>query len=363
MLISLLASCRSATTGEKGVVEMHITGSAVSSLPADELFSRIDYISLRFEEDRPVGSVGKVVIKDGTLFLSDGRRVFQYSVDGEYIGALERRGRGPQEYSGIMDFAVDSSHIYLIDRNMKLLKYTLENDFVRGEKLDFFPASIYVDQGKILLTSAYQNEGDKFCLYDAATLQRERSFQPILKAEMNYRHIMGQSNFYTYNGRLLYHEPMNNSVYSLDLENCTYTETYRFDLNGHNPPAEFWNQTYANVVEINMTAAERGYSFGLPVFAMTDQYMLFTYRDGDAYRMCLYDRRKGTSRSFDALQFDEKMPAVPVADILFCFSDGKSLCMVLPENFFFDAEGYAYVEGLLPEDTGNGNPVVVMLGL
>ena len=360
----MMASCRSAITKENGVGIVHIDGNTEPSILVDEIFSRVDYISLQFKEDHPVGYVSKAVLKNGTIFMSDGRTLFQYSVDGRYIRSLERRGQGPQEYFGIMDFALDKNNIYIIDRNMKLLKYTIENDFVAAEKLDFFPASIYVsDKGKILLTSAYQNEGDKFCVYDAESLQCESSFQPIVKEEMSYRHIMGQSNFYIYDDQLLYHEPLNNSIFSIDIGNSSYTEIYRFDLNGNNPPTEFWAQTYANVMEINMAAMENGYSFGLPVFAMTDRYMLFTYRDGADYLMCLYDRRDGTSRSFNALKFEENMPAVSVADILFCFLDEKTLCMVIPENFFFDEDSGAYVEGLLPESAVNGNPVVVMLGL
>lgn len=151
--------------------------------------------------------VSKAVIKNGTIFLSDGRAVFQYSPNGEYIRPLERRGRSPQGYNGIMDFVLDDDPIYVIVRNMKLLKYTVGNYSVAAEKLDFFPVTIHVtSNGRILLTSAYLNEGDKFNVYDAESLQRDSSFQPISKAEMSYRHIMGQSNFHMYDSRLLYHE-------------------------------------------------------------------------------------------------------------------------------------------------------------
>ena len=364
ILACIAVSCQSVATIKEDVTIVSIGNDAVTVAYAKDIFQQVDYISPLFDENHPIGLANKVLVKDGTIFISDGRTLFQYSANGEYIRSLERRGRGPQEYYGIMDFALDNDNIYIIDRNTKLLKYTVNNDFVAAEKLDFFPASIYItDNGKLLLTSAYQNEGDKFNVYNTESLQREGSFHPITKAEMSYRHIMGQSNFYTYDDRLLYHEPMNNSVYNLDVANGLYTELYRFDLDGHNPPADFWEQQYSNVAEINIAAIEKDYNFGLPVFAITDNYMLFTYRAGANYRMCLYNRRDGSSRSFEALQFAHNMPAVSIADISFCFSNEESLYMVIPENFFFDDNGHVYANGVLPEGAVEGNPVIISCNL
>ena len=81
----------------------------------------------------------------------------------------------------------------------------------------------------------------------------------------------------------------------------------------------------------------------------------------ELYRMSLYNRRNGSSRSFGALLFDEKMPAVPITNITCCFSGEKSLCMVIPENFFFDDVGRTYTGNIQPDGVEAGNPVIVTL--
>lgn len=364
LLAAAAVGCRTNGRPDSGCDVLRIESDLAQSVNIDEIFSSVNYVLPELNDEHPVGVVNKALIRGGIIFMSDGKTLFQYDMNGKYVRSLTRMGRGPQEYLGIADFALYDDYVYIIDRNMKILKYTVDNKFVSAAKLDFFPASVYVpDADNILLTSAYQSDVDKFSVYDSESLQRKTSFQPVEKAEMTYRHITGQSNFYEYAGRLLYHEPMNDSVYEIDVAGRTYIEKLRFDLFGKNPPDSFWQHEYESVVDINIAAVDRGYCFGLPVWAVTDRKMLFTYRDGANYRMCLYDRNSGISRQFNAIALHEAVPPVPVADVAFCFTDKDSQCIVFPEESFCDSDGRMYVDGMLPDKTGNGNPVIAVVRL
>lgn len=364
LLAAAAAGCRTNSRIDNGCNVLRIESNFEQSVNIGDIFSSVYYVLPEFNDEHPVGEVTKAVIRDGIIFMSDGRTLFQYDMNGKYVRSMTRMGRGPQEYLGIADFALYDGYVYIIDRNMKILKYTVDNEFVSSAKLDFFPATVYVpDANNILLTSAYQSDVDKFSVYDSESLQRKTSFQPVEKAEITYRHIMGQSNFYEYAGRLLYHEPMNDSVYEIDAAGQTYTEKYRFDLFGKNPPDSFWQHEYESVVDVNITAVDRGYCFGLPVWAATESKMLFTYRDGADYRMCIYDRTSGMSRQFDALALHEAVPPVPVADVAFCFTDKDSQCIVFPEESLCGSDGRIHVDGMLPDKTGSGNPVIAVVHL
>lgn len=102
---------------------------------------------------------------------------------------------------------------------------------------------------------------DKFHIYDNRTLQRVSSFCPINKAEMNYRHIINQKNFYMIGDRLLFHEPMNNTVYAID-STMEISPVYEFSLCGKNPPSAFWTQKFTSIMDINNQITKENIALG-----------------------------------------------------------------------------------------------------
>lgn len=93
---------------------------------------------MELNEEHPVGVINQLEVVDDILYLCDGVTLFQYSLDGKYLGSLKRHGRCPAEYMNIKSFSVSEDAIYIIDRNAKLLKYSLDKEFIAAKNLDFF---------------------------------------------------------------------------------------------------------------------------------------------------------------------------------------------------------------------------------
>ena len=363
IVITLLAfmGCNSA---EKINGEVAISRNYVDAMAIDELFSEVEYLELEYNDEHPVGYVRKVVAEDGVLYLSANSMLFQYTLQGKFISCLSRKGRGPQEYASITDFAVCDGAIYIIDRNDKLLKFTTDNKFVCATKLPFDAATIYVEDETIILSTAYQDLGDRFRLYNAADFAPIGSFSPINPAEMTYRHFMFPQNFYRYGDKLYFHESLNNGIYEVDAKNKTFEQRYALDIYGRSAPADFWTKEYDSVMDIIQTATAKGYCCGTPIFAESRHHLLFTYNEGDnKYPMCLHDKRTGESIQFENIVIGDGLPALSVAETTFYFGDDKMQFIVIPETYFWDENGKKYNDEFLHAAKPDGNPIIAVLKL
>lgn len=354
----LCTSCREAAEQDLKIIE--IEKHLLPSIHCGDLFSEIRFVQLSEEETALMKSPRKVVLHRDTLYVSDGNGLFQFTTDGDFVRSLDRRGRGPEEYFGILDFAVDGNFVYILDRNRKLLEYSTGNEYVSSVTLDFFPASLAVlDDRTLLLTSACQDAVDKFHLFDAVSLQACGSFCPVNPAELTWRHFMNQTNFFVYDGRLLFHEPMNNTVYRIERD--ALVPVCELNLYGKNPPADFWSQTYANVMEINIKATQANYCFGTPVYAESDDAIVFTYRDAENYRMCVYSKKSGEAKQSEAIGFYEGLPPIRVENIAFHFFSGDDLSMTIPGYLFFDENDRPLVPELASKIKNKESPVVCLV--
>ena len=361
--VIVCCSCRTTPITDEGPVKVYIRENKVYEIKAEDLFSKIRYIGLDYIESHPIGNIKKTYLHNDTLFISDGRTIFQYDLNGHYLQSLNRRGRGPEEYYNIMDFTVDDKYLYIVDQNKKILLYTTNNEFVQTSRLDFFPASLWpFGEYEFLLTSAYQDDVDKFHIYDNRTLQRVSSFCPINKAEMNYRHIINQKNFYMIGDRLLFHEPMNNTVYAID-STMEISPVYEFSLCGKNPPSAFWTQKFTSIMDINNQITKEKYCIGIPIYAESPENILLTYRDADKYLMCIYSKENETATQFESIRFSELMPPISIGDLSWNSYGKTNFTDAIPCTSIFDENDSIYDPALAPVLKNNGNPVIGIIEL
>lgn len=359
--VFLVAACQTETTDNR-TEEVKIRKNITESVKVKDVFSDLKFINLEVNDSCLMRNSRKITLADNTLFISDGSSIFQYSTDGRHIRTLNRKGRGPQEYYDVLDFIVHDNTVYIIDRNRKILKFTTDNKYLASNTLDFFPATLYqLNHKELLLTSAYQNEVDKFHVFDSESLQEISSFHTIEKAELSYRHIMNQTNFFEFDKKLLFHEPMNNYLSRIDNNSASFL--YHFDFYGMNPPSDFWTQTYSNVMDINMKATREKYCFGIPVYAENRDNILLSYRDADKYLLCLYSKRNGDAIQFESIEFFETMPPVRIEDLSLNFFSEKNMTIAIPGHLFFDEEGQIYVPELSSVVKDGGNPVICQVKL
>ena len=132
--------------------EKHI--GAIADLVADVEFVALEDTAASFTKEP-----SQVVVDDGRIYIRDmyTHKIIVFAADGTFLFALDKRGRGPQDYLEIKSFAIDDTSIYCIDNyKNKLMVYDkLSGDFVREMDLSVVASDIYVaDNGDFLLTAA-----------------------------------------------------------------------------------------------------------------------------------------------------------------------------------------------------------------
>ena len=140
--IYLIAIC--ACSGTKGRQEAHIidveaavgTGAIHN---ASEYIEEFTYIPLETTQSSLIGSIQKIVIDNGKIYILDAKSRFNlfddvisiFNIDGSYIGSLNRYGRGPEEYTRLINFAVTPEGNILIVAQSGIIEYDSSFKFIR----------------------------------------------------------------------------------------------------------------------------------------------------------------------------------------------------------------------------------------
>ncbi len=296
-----------------------IKSNLVDSICIHEILGNLEYVSLESGGTIPlVGRISKILFESNHIFISDSKSVHCFGMQGDHINTLNRYGRGPGEYLGIADFCVLNKYIYILDNNNKLYVYSLDGECINTEVLDFYVASMCtLPANKLLLKSAYQSDVAKFHIYDSQSLLRLNSFAQIKSSEITWRHIKGADNFYYNDKELLFHEQLNDTVYSIS-DNIV-SPKYVFDFYGKNAPSELWDSEYKSIMDIVMKLYSGNYCFGTPTFAETDDNLIFAYKDGSETRLCVYNKVSKTSIQSSNIYFDKLRASVPFVECIVSF--------------------------------------------
>ncbi|MCI1785617.1 MAG: 6-bladed beta-propeller [Bacteroidales bacterium] len=333
MMIGIIAvSCRNSSDHNNGPLEtLMLKENIRDTLSADKVFRSVDYITLDVPDSVLMGYPSKIIRDGNKILISDGTKIFVFEKDGRYIRSVSRLGRGPGEHRGIRDFTADGNNIYMVDSNPKLLKYSVDGKFIEDLPLGSFAATVQpLGNGNLVVTSAYQANEAKFKLFDESTLKEVSSYCPVDEAEMKYRQIIGQNNFFRYKGFLLFHEKWNSDVYKLG--NDGYSILYHIDFFGKNIPSAFLHDHYSDVIDFSMKLNGKGYSYLLNDYAESAENILMKIMDNGKVYMCLYNKRTKASTLFRYMKMQKGVPAVDVKTMPANFYSEDSMFLTLKEN-------------------------------
>jgi hypothetical protein len=112
----------------------------------DDLVQNADFIFL--DNTYIIGEIGRMIFFDNKIFLHDNitDRVIVYTHDGNYLFHIDNKGRCPNEYLEIADFAIDrnSNSILIYDsKRHKILTYSIySRSFTSEQVINFYPTKI-----------------------------------------------------------------------------------------------------------------------------------------------------------------------------------------------------------------------------
>lgn len=173
-ILFIIASCRDKQS-EKDSCTIYV--NLASALPLKEAVTSMDVIMLQDSAASHFpGNYSKVEWKGDSIFVLDTWKdpgLYLYNSEGTLLHSYTKRGEGPDEFVGIVDFNVTSSEIILLDTYATSQRIILDRDFVfqRKEKAEeqarhFFSEEnsqgIWYDRGNV----AYGVNKDKLVYFD-----------------------------------------------------------------------------------------------------------------------------------------------------------------------------------------------------
>lgn len=104
-----------------------------SGIPISDYIDSVSYIILQTTTDNLIGEIKKVIQYNDILFVLDDKTnaIWKFSNKGEYLGNIQRIGKGPEEYIKINNFFISDNQLILYDSNQrKIIKYDLNGKYI-----------------------------------------------------------------------------------------------------------------------------------------------------------------------------------------------------------------------------------------
>ncbi len=265
--------------------EKHI--GAIADLVADVEFVALEDTAASFTKEP-----SQVVVDDGRIYIRDmyTHKIIVFAADGTFLFALDKRGRGPQEYLEIKSFAIDDTSIYCIDNyKNKLMVYDkLSGDFVREMDLPVVASDIYVaDNGDFLLTAAPY--GGSFSLKQTPhrifVTDRELEIKERLLpfGEVDDDPIDKRSYFTAGRGDIYFQAGMNDYFYSFSKSDLSGPRVFSVDFGSNRVPDKY-RDDYQESLQ---------YRFMHETPFVTDDYIVFDINYDEYFEVFVYDRKSG----------------------------------------------------------------------
>lgn len=169
LLLVLVSSCSSNSSKENKSNEILVFGNIKESYKASQFIEDLSFTALETNENCLIGDATKLIKTDDRYYIFDGisKKFLVFSHSGEYMYSFGKLGRGPGEYSRMVDFTFDRNRDYIIilDNDRKIIKTDLLGNFLTESSLPahvrFRFNSIHVFNGSLYAYTGQNSANEK----------------------------------------------------------------------------------------------------------------------------------------------------------------------------------------------------------
>lgn len=315
---------------EKDTKIIKVTESKVDSLDLSKIFEIKQVINIDTSACR-LGQIVKVKCVGDNIYVWDNFGIHRFYENGKKVCHIGHKGRGPEEYLAVGDFDVNESTVAVLDMYKKVLLFDTDGNFKSSANLNFYAVGCLLTADRLILTSGYQEMTEKFHALRLADLTEVSAFGECKENEMTYRHFMQQQYFYRdVNGRILFHELMNNTVFLLTEDE--FKPLYEFDLYGKTPPTEFWNQRFENVMDIVQKLENEGFCYGLPLYSVDGDIHFFTFTEKGEVKFAVVDSKRMRSMLAPKVYYNDIFSASTFPALQINMNSDRDISICVPSD-------------------------------
>ena len=289
-LFVLLAFCwscdstpASSNTGDTINIDVKASGEAVLSRD----FTNAEYIVLD-DVDVLIGRIKQVRLHDDKLYVltaGRGHALYQFDLEGKYLGQFGIRGEGPGEYRSMANFAFANDSVYVLDQGAQRLDiYTQEGSFGKTLVNDVYGFSMdMIDEELVVYTgnAALDNDGKamKLLFYglDGGLLGSAR---PMNLRHAEFLNFFPENVMTAPNG--LYLEQFSDTIFQIQYQGIRPWKV--LDFGAQSFPAAKLDQSYENVAYFVQAVRGKGHAIFYNNLREIKDWVTFTYEYEDVQK-------------------------------------------------------------------------------
>lgn len=274
----------------------------------DSILYNLKKFTLESNEDLFIGSVDKVILSDGILYIMDkniSHSIFSYDISGKFIFKISDLGEGPEQYRELRDFTVSESSSFLsvLDfAGRNILRY----DKMSGEFLGKERLSNNVYYGAIETSSNQFSIGhiqncDLFGNCKNLTLlnnnyEVDTSFFNIPKNLRNFA-LKPNQVFSRNKNNVYYTELLNDTIYQIDFSNKQMMAIFSVDFQEYSMPDNFkYSSNNSDADNLIKYYLEENKTLGFNKYYVGDSLLYFNFgKPNLRYVFYNYYSEKGVS--------------------------------------------------------------------
>lgn len=155
LLIILFIAWSCKQTAEPTIKIIKVDPEKADSVMLSKIASDVDKIILETNEASLIARINEIETTNEFIFVSDaGKRVLQFNSSGKFIKQIGNEGRGPGEYLGINNIAIDSQNSMVYVASFKqILCFDFSGTLLSAIKQESIPEFITVVGGKLWVVS------------------------------------------------------------------------------------------------------------------------------------------------------------------------------------------------------------------
>lgn len=301
-----LFSCSEKTqrTDRLFTVDIESGFSKEQGMNISEVADTVEYLELKTPEDLIISRIWDVVQAEDCWLVRSISGISKFTLDGEWIMQIGKKGQGPGEYISLHGFDYDPIHkeVLIADWH-QILFYDLNGNYLRNIKIeDEFFYNIAVSD-TVFWTTALGIHQEKYLAHafnrnnDTLSVCLNPNYGIKIKNTdgVYFSHSRWEREFYHYNGNLyLKNRISNDTVFRLD--GVKKTPYIAFDMGKYKLPLEY---EYWYSAEDNDRYG--GNYWGIVSVAEDDRYVFFLAKrrgkhdfDDDDKRYLVYDKTTKT---------------------------------------------------------------------
>lgn len=217
-----LGACRDVDEKQHPAVNLEELPDNSSKISLNQIADSIRYIALETRDSCLLeGNCSIAGITDKYIYISSTSKIYQFDVHGKFMKEIGALGRGPEEFSNILEVKIYNGKVYVLAWGGEIVIYNENGDFVRkqlseGNRISNFEIindSVYISEEK-----DYKDKGMKLYLVKyvhGKTHSKVLLQQDNLEIKQDYQ-LSGC--FYTLDNIVYYKSLYNDTIYQVDID-------------------------------------------------------------------------------------------------------------------------------------------------